>query len=77
VGRHIVDLRRITCPVLNLMARSDDLVPCAQSLPFNDLVASTDRKAITLEAGHIGLAVGGKAQHELWPQACDWLAKRS
>ena len=28
-------------------------------------------------AGHIGLAVGGKAQHELWPQACDWLAKRS
>jgi polyhydroxyalkanoate synthase len=77
VGRHIVDLRRITCPVLNLVARSDDLVPCAQSLPFNDLVASTDRKAITLEAGHIGLAVGGKAQHELWPQACDWLAKRS
>ncbi|MDB5333021.1 MAG: hypothetical protein JWP03_4172, partial [Phycisphaerales bacterium] len=28
-------------------------------------------------AGHIGLAVGSKAQRELWPQACDWLGKRS
>ena len=31
LGRHIVDLRKITCPLLNLMARNDDLVPCAQS----------------------------------------------
>jgi polyhydroxyalkanoate synthase len=77
VGKHIVNLRNITCPVLNLMAHQDDLVPCAQSAPFNDLVGSTDRKSIMLEAGHIGLAIGGKAQKELWPQACRWLAERS
>ncbi|HWE94053.1 MAG TPA: class III poly(R)-hydroxyalkanoic acid synthase subunit PhaC [Tepidisphaeraceae bacterium] len=77
VGRHIVDLRDITCPVLNLMAKKDDLVPCSQSLPFNDLVSSKDRKAIEIPAGHIGLAVGSKAQRELWPQVCDWLGKRS
>jgi polyhydroxyalkanoate synthase len=77
VGKHIVNLRNITCPVLNLMARKDDLVPCAQSLPFNDLVGSADRKAIEFPAGHIGLAVGSKAQKELWPQACEWLAARS
>ena len=77
VGRHVVNLKRITCPVLNLMATQDDLVPCAQSEPFNDLVASTDRKAIKLPAGHIGLAVGSRAQRELWPQAVEWLAQRS
>ena len=77
VGRHTVSLRDITCPILNLMATKDDLVPCNQSLPFNDLVGSTDRKAIQFPAGHIGLAVGSRAQKELWPQAVDWLARRS
>ncbi len=77
VGKHTVDLRKITCPVLNIMARNDDLVPCAQSTPFNDLVGSKDRKSIVVPAGHIGLAVGSKAQKEAWPEACRWLAERS
>ena len=77
VGRHVVNLKKITCPVLNLMAEFDDLVPCAQSEPFNDLVGSTDRKSIKLPAGHIGLAMGSRAQRELWPPACQWLAERS
>jgi polyhydroxyalkanoate synthase subunit PhaC len=77
VGRRIVDLKRITCPVLNIMATEDDLVPCAQSEPFNDLVGSTDRKSLKLAAGHIGLAVGSRAQRELWPKAVEWLAERS
>jgi len=72
-----VDLKNITCPVLNLMASRDDLVPCSQSEPFNDLVGSTDRKTIRLSAGHIGLAVGSRAQRELWPQAVEWLEQRS
>ncbi|MEZ6190388.1 MAG: class III poly(R)-hydroxyalkanoic acid synthase subunit PhaC [Phycisphaerales bacterium] len=72
-----VDLKKITCPVLNLMARRDDLVPCSQSEPFNDLVGSSDRKTIKLDAGHIGLAVGSRAQKELWPQAVQWLAERT
>jgi polyhydroxyalkanoate synthase len=76
VGKHTVDLRKITCPVLNIMAKKDDLVPCAQSLPFNDLISSTDRKTVVVSAGHVGLAIGGQAQREVWPQACDWLAER-
>ena len=77
VGRHTVNLKQITCPILNLMAKRDDLVPCSQSAPFNDLVGSTDRKTLQFPAGHIGLAVGTKAQIELWPQAVEWLAERS
>ena len=77
VGCHTVNLRNITCPVLNLMASKDDLVPCSQSLVFNDLVGSQDRQAIQIPAGHIGLAVGSKAQKELWPRAVQWLGQRS
>lgn len=77
LGRHVVDLKKITCPVLNLMATRDDLVPCGQSLPFTDLVGSTDRKTMQISAGHIGLAVGSRAQKELWPQVVEWLAERS
>jgi polyhydroxyalkanoate synthase len=78
VGKHIVHLRDIVCPVLNIMAGKDDLVPCSQGMPFTDLVGSSDRKSILLkDTGHIGLAIGGRAQREVWPQACDWLAKRS
>ncbi len=77
VGKHVVNLRNIKCPILNIMATNDDLVPCVQSMPFNDLVGSTDRKAIVFEAGHIGLAMGSRAQREVWPQACEWLAERS
>jgi poly[(R)-3-hydroxyalkanoate] polymerase subunit PhaC len=75
-GRH-VNLKRITCPVLNLMAEHDDLVPPAQSQPFNDLVGSQDREIIKLATGHIGLAMGSAAQRELWPHVVEWLAQRS
>ena len=44
VGKHIVNLKNITCPVLNIMAGEDDLAPCSQGTPFNDLAGSTDRK---------------------------------
>ena len=78
VGKHIVDLKKITCPVLNIMAGQDDLVPCAQGTPFNDLVGSTDRKTILLQdSGHIGLAIGSRAQREVWPNVCEWLAQRT
>ncbi len=77
IGRHVVDLKKITCPVLNLMATKDDLVPCSQSEPFTDLVGSADRKTVRFAAGHIGLAVSSRAQKELWPSACEWLAERS
>lgn len=72
-----VDLKDIVCPILNLIALNDHLVPPAQSLPFNDAVGSKDRKTITFPSGHIGMAVGSKAHRELWPKVCEWLGERS
>ncbi len=76
IGDRTVHLKNITCPILNLMASKDDLVPASQSERFNDLVGSTDRESIRFPTGHIGLAVGSRTHKELWPKACEWLAKR-
>jgi polyhydroxyalkanoate synthase len=65
VGRETVDLRRITCPVLNLLASQDALVPPSRSKPFTDFVGSADKNTIELPAEHIGLAMGSAAQREL------------
>jgi polyhydroxyalkanoate synthase len=77
LGRHLIDLRKITCPLLNLMARKDHLVPCSQSEPLNDLVSSTDKEKIIWPAGHIGLGVSTRAHKELWPRVVQWLADRT
>ena len=77
LGGERVNLKNITCPILNLVAQHDHLVHPNQSLPFNDAVGSTDRMTINLPAGHIGMAVGSKAHKEMWPKAVQWLAERS
>lgn len=77
IGDRLVDLGKIRCPLLNLTAASDHLVPCVQCLPLNDAVGSTDQMAINFPAGHIGLAVGSKANRELWPKAAEWLVERN
>ncbi len=77
LGDRLVNLRDIVCPVLNLLANRDDLVPCSQSEPFTDLVGSADRKTMRLDTGHIGLAIGSRSHRELWPSAARWLVERN
>ncbi len=77
IGDELVDLRNIVCPILNLIATNDHLVPPSQSLSFNDAVGSSDRRTVQFKAGHIGMAVGSRAHRELWPDACAWLEERS
>jgi poly[(R)-3-hydroxyalkanoate] polymerase subunit PhaC len=77
VNGRIVDLSKVACPVLNLIAEQDHLVPPASSMVFNDLVSSKDKDMILCPTGHIGLSVSGKALRDLWPRAADWLIARS
>jgi len=72
-----VDLKRITCPVLLLMARGDHLVPPSQTAGLAPHVGSTDVKQMTLDAGHVGLAVSSKAHKSFWPGATQWIAARA
>jgi polyhydroxyalkanoate synthase len=77
INGRLVDLRKITCSVLNLIAEHDHLVPPASSIVFNDLISSQDKETIIYPTGHIGLSVSSKSLKELWPKVADWLIARS
>jgi polyhydroxyalkanoate synthase len=77
LGGQRVDLSRVDCPLLVLTALQDHLVPPAATEGILPHVRSTDAKAMSLDAGHVGLAVGTKAHKTLWPEATRWLAERS
>src|SRR4029077_8275611 len=72
-----VDLGRITCPLLLLTAKNDPLVAPPSTEGIRPHVGSGDVESMTIDAGHVGLVVGGKAQKVLWPAATRRLAGRS
>ncbi len=67
-----VNLKNITCPLLNIYATEDHLVPPASTIPLNDLVGSKDKTLYGFKGGHIGVFVGSKSQNELSPAVIEW-----
>jgi polyhydroxyalkanoate synthase len=73
VGGRTVNLKHITCPVLNVIGERDDVVHPKSSLPFIELVGSSEARNLVFPTGHIGAAVSTSAQKKLWPQVGAWL----
>jgi polyhydroxyalkanoate synthase len=69
----VVDLKQITCPLCNVVAESDVIVPRGASLPLSDLVGSVDKSNVLFPTGHLGVALSEEAHKELWPQIGQWL----
>ncbi len=77
IGERIVDLTKITMPVLNIYARDDHLVPPAASLALKALVGTDDYQAVEVPGGHIGIYVGGSARVKVAEAISTWLAART
>jgi len=77
LGDALVDLKRITCPVLNIFAMQDHLVPPEASKALKGLTSSGDYTELAFPGGHIGIYVSGKAQKEVTPAIGQWLNERS
>lgn len=76
VGNELVQLGRIICPLLNIVAEQDDVVHPRSSLGLLEHVGSDDKRNICFPAGHIGAVVSAGAIGRLWPQVGQWLAER-
>ena len=76
LGEQTVDLGHITCPVLNIYAEQDHLVPPASSVALKEYVGTSDYTVRSFKTGHIGMYVSGRAQRELPPTIADWLRAR-
>ncbi len=77
LGGQQVDLKNITCPVLNVFAEHDHLVPPAASKALKGLTGSQDYTELCFPGGHIGIYVSGKAQAQVTPAISDWLDEHS
>jgi polyhydroxyalkanoate synthase len=73
VGGQPVALARIRCPVLNICAEHDRLVPVADSLAFGKHLGSHLASNLVFACGHLGLMLSRPAHAHLWPHVAKWL----
>lgn len=76
VGGEIVNLQKITMPVLNIYGKYDHLVPPQACDRLTDTVGSSDVEDLCLDTGHIGIYVSSKCQKEFSPKIARWLKDR-
>lgn len=81
-GRHRihgerVDLGRITCPVLTVVAERDTICPPPAALALNDRVTSRVRDMLYVPGGHVGAVTGNQAPKVLYPAIADWLRRHT
>ncbi len=76
IGGRAVDARRIACPILNVYASQDHLVPPSASRPLAGLASSRDYTPFEFEGGHIGIYVSRSAQELLPLTIAQWLHSR-
>ncbi len=73
-----VDTKSITCPLLVVSAKEDNIAPPPSVKALMNLVGSRDKKYLELDGlRHISLIAGRTASRDCWPEISAWLAARS
>jgi polyhydroxyalkanoate synthase len=72
-----VDLRRITVPMLHIVAEHDHIVPYDAARPLIESVGSRDKEEVVLKGGHASIVAGAGAAKRAWPKLEQWLGARS
>jgi len=72
-----VSLKSVTCPLLIMVGRDDDVVPEHQIHAITKSVSTPKQKIEILHAncGHLALFLGRKTLQELWPDIAHWLTR--
>jgi polyhydroxyalkanoate synthase len=73
VDGNIIDLKKITAPLLTIVAEDDDLISPESTLAIKDYVSSKDKASLTIAGGHVELCTGKMAHERLWPEAAKWI----
>jgi polyhydroxyalkanoate synthase len=74
--KRIIDLRKISIPVLSIVAEQDDLVSPESSLAINEYISSKDNSTLKSPGGHVALCISSSAHNKLWPQVAKWILAR-
>lgn len=77
LGSKPVLLKNIMCPVLNIFAANDHLVPPSASVPLGAHIGSEDYESLQVDVGHIGMYVSSKARKAVPAAIMSWLRSRA
>lgn len=75
IDSQIVDLRKIHCPVLNILAKYDHIVPLLSGKALKDVYSGESYEEIVFPSSHTGLSVSREAHLNLWPKVCEWIVR--
>ena len=76
IGERLVDLKKIVCPILNIYASADHLVPPESSKALDGCTNSEDYSELEFPGGHIGIYVSKRAHNMIPPSVGNWLENR-
>ena len=76
LGNKVIDLSKIECPILNIAAEKDHLVPLSASQAIERVTSSQDYTFATYPTGHIGMFVSSLVRKKVAPQIVKWLLER-
>ncbi len=70
-----IDLRKITCPVIIMAGKKDDITPPAQAFGLKNYISTKaeDVVEILTEGGHIGTLMGTESLREDWTETINVL----
>lgn len=74
-----VSLKSVSCPILIMIGRDDEIVPEHQIRAVEKSVSTPKSRIAILHAkcGHLALFVGRNTLHEQWPKIAHWLCNGS
>jgi polyhydroxyalkanoate synthase len=72
-----VDLARITCPHLSVVADRDGVCPAESTTALNTFTRSAVKDVLTIPGGHVGAVTGAEASTTLYPRLVAWLAQHA
>lgn len=71
-----IDLRKIACPVINIYAEQDHIIPVSCSKALGKFIAKKNYEEIGFPGGHVGVFVSRKAQGVVAGGLVNWLEKK-
>lgn len=71
-----INLQKIKCPVLNVIAEHDNIIPPESAEAVMSKIKSRDAEILKVKGGHHGITIGSSALNFVWKKTADWLAQR-
>ena len=72
IGGQKVDLKAIRCPVMNLAATRDWIVPPESAIVLENMVGSEDYRYVSIEGAHVGIMIDPRSR-PIWTEMSDFL----